>query len=43
MDAQVSAIDLNGLDAIRLTFIDGATVDVPMKYVDSLKLSAKEF
>lgn len=43
MDAQVSAIDLNELDAIRLTFMDGATVDVPMKYVDSLKLSAKEF
>lgn len=43
IDVQVSAIDLNELDAIRLTFMDGATVDVPMKYVDSLKLSAKEF
>lgn len=43
MDAQVSAIDLNQFDAIRLTFMDGDTVYVPMKYVDSLKLSAKEF
>lgn len=43
IDVQVSAIDLNELDAIRLTFMDRATVDVPMKYVDSLKLSAKEF
>lgn len=43
MDARVSAIDLNQFDAIRLTFMDGATVYVPMKYVDSLKLSAKEF
>lgn len=43
MDAQVSAIDLNQFDAIRLTFMNGDTVYVPMKYVDSLKLSAKEF